>query len=123
MPELVKKINKWSKIRPVYWSMMKAAQYEVGHREYLYPGIFGKKINDIGLTEAVELFDTNSYGHPDSVKVNHTRKLGSFRKDSFYKNKDNTISEMIKTLKQYNIKKYDKKVFYGYKSLEWANKI
>jgi len=71
MPEMVKMINNWSRIRPVYWSMMKAAQNELGHNPYLYPGIFGKKINDIGLKEAVELFDINSYGYPDSVKVNY----------------------------------------------------
>ena len=51
--------------------MMKANQYEMIPREYMYPGIFGKKINDWGLREAVELFDTHSHGHPDSVKVNH----------------------------------------------------
>jgi organic radical activating enzyme len=71
MPELVKNINQWSKIRPVYWSMMKASTHNFGTRPYLYPGIFGRKINDIGLKEAVDLFDVNSYGYPDSVKVNY----------------------------------------------------
>ena len=51
--------------------MMKANQYEIGPREYMYPGIFGKKINDWGLREAVELFDTNTDGYPDSVKTLH----------------------------------------------------
>ena len=73
MPEMAKMINNWSKIRPVYWSMMKAAQHETDWKPYLYPGIFGRKINDIGLQEAVELFDTNSYDYPDSVKVNHKK--------------------------------------------------
>ena len=50
---------------------MKAAQHEFGERPYLYPGIFGRKINDIGLKEAVELFDIKSHGYPDSVKANH----------------------------------------------------
>lgn len=71
MPVLVDNINKWSKIRPVYWSMMKASTYNYGPRPYLYPGIFGRKINDIGLKEAIEKFDINSYGHVDSVKLNH----------------------------------------------------
>ena len=71
MPMLVDKINKWSKIRPVYWSMMKASTHNYGPRPYLYPGIFGKKVNDLGLKEAIEKFDTNSYGHIDSVKVNY----------------------------------------------------
>jgi hypothetical protein len=73
MPEMVKKINEWSKIRPVYWSMMKANQYESGVKPYLYPGIFGRKINDIGLREAIDLFDTNTKGSPDSVKVKHKK--------------------------------------------------
>ena len=50
---------------------MKANQYEIGPKQYMYPGIFGKKINDWGLQEAVDLFDTTTQGHPDSVKVNH----------------------------------------------------
>jgi organic radical activating enzyme len=71
MPELVKNINQWSKIRPVYWSMMKASTYNYGPRPYLYPGIFGRKVNDIGLKEAIDLFDINSQGHVDSVKANY----------------------------------------------------
>jgi hypothetical protein len=71
MPALVKNINRWSTIRPVYWSMMKASTHNYGPRPYLYPGIFGRKINDIGLKEAVDLFDVDSYGYPDSVKVNY----------------------------------------------------
>ena len=74
MPEMVRHINKWSKeIKPIYWSMMKANQHEIGPREYLYPGIFGNKINDWGLREAVELFDTNTNGFPDTVKTNHKK--------------------------------------------------
>jgi len=71
MPEMAKMINDWSKIKPVYWSMMKANQHETFPTPYLYPGIFGRVINDWGLKEAIEIFDTNSYGHPDSVKVSH----------------------------------------------------
>ena len=37
----------------------------------LLTGIFGKKINDWGLRQAIELFDTTSHGHPDSVKINY----------------------------------------------------
>ena len=71
MPSMVKYINECSKTKPVYWSMMKANQHDMDPRPYMYPGIFGSKINDIGLKVAVELFDTNSYGYPDSVKVAH----------------------------------------------------
>lgn len=84
MPALVKNINQWSKIRPVYWSMMKASTKNFGPRPYLYPGIFGRKINDIGLREAVDLFDVNSHGYPDSVKVNYKQYMngiiGEFEK-------------------------------------------
>jgi organic radical activating enzyme len=73
MPALVKYINECSKIKPIYWSMTKAANHSDEHRPYLYPGIFGSKINDWGLREAVEMFDTNTRGYPDSVKVNHKK--------------------------------------------------
>ena len=71
MPAMVKYINKCSRIKPIYWSMMKANQHEIGPKEYLYPGIFGDKINEWGLREAVEMFDTNTNGFPDSVKENY----------------------------------------------------
>jgi organic radical activating enzyme len=72
MPEMVRHINKWSnEIKPIYWSMMKANQYEGDPMPYLYPGIFGKKINSWGLQEAVDLFDVNTNGYPDSVKINY----------------------------------------------------
>jgi len=75
MPAMVKYINECSKIKPVYWSMMKANQFEIGPKPYLYPGIFGNKINDWGLREAVETFNTNTGGHPDSVKVSHKEHM------------------------------------------------
>ena len=71
MPALVEYINKCNKIKPIYWSMMKANQYELDPMPYLYPGIFGKQINDWGLKEAVENFDTNSLGFSDTVKVSY----------------------------------------------------
>ena len=71
MPAMVKYINECNKIKPIYWSMMKANQHNHGPREYLYPGIFGNKINEWGLREAIELFDTTTDGYPDSVKVNY----------------------------------------------------
>jgi hypothetical protein len=73
MPALVKYINECSKIKPIYWSMTKAANHNDEHRPYLYPGIFGSKINDWGLREAIDLFDVNTNGYPDSVKVNHKK--------------------------------------------------
>ncbi len=73
MPALAKYINKCSKIKPIYWSMTKAANRNDKHKPYLYPGIFGPEINKWGLSEAIELFDTNTNGSPDSVKVNHKK--------------------------------------------------
>lgn len=56
---------------------MKANQHDMEPRPYMYPGIFGPMINDWGLREAIENFDTTTRGHPDSVKVNHkTYMLG-----------------------------------------------
>ncbi len=73
MPALVKYINKCSQIKPIYWSMTKAANRDDPTNPYLYPGIFGSKINDWGLSEAVHLFDVNTNGTPDSVKLNHKK--------------------------------------------------
>jgi hypothetical protein len=81
MPKMVKYINECNKIKPIYWSMMKANQHEIGPREYMYPGIFGKKINEWGLQEAVELFDTNSYGHSDSVKESYKNYMQGIMKE------------------------------------------
>lgn len=71
MPSLVKYLNDCNKIKSVYWSMMKANQYEIGPREYMYPGIFGNKINEWGLREAVDMFEVTSMGYPDSVKSSY----------------------------------------------------
>jgi hypothetical protein len=61
--------------------MMKVNQYEMPNKPYLYPGIFGKKINDWGLGEAVDLFDTKSHGYPDSVKVSHKNYMQGIMKE------------------------------------------
>lgn len=81
MPAMVNYINQCSQIKPIYWSMMKANQHEIGPKPYLYPGIFGKKINQWGLREAVELFDVNSYGYPDSVKTNYKNYMQGIVKE------------------------------------------
>ena len=82
MPDMVRHINKWSQeIKPIYWSMMKAGQFEIGPRAYMYPGIFGNKINKWGLQEAVELFDTKTNGYDDSVKVNYKKYMEGIMKE------------------------------------------
>ncbi len=81
MPAMVKYINNCNKIKPIYWSMMKANQHEIGPREYMYPGIFGNKINEWGLREAVEMFDTRSHGYSDSVKENYKSYMQGIMKE------------------------------------------
>lgn len=81
MPAMVNYINQCSLIKPIYWSMMKVNQYQIGPKPYLYPGIFGNKINQWGLREAVELFDVNSYGHPDSVKTSYKNYMQGIVKE------------------------------------------
>lgn len=52
MPELVHKINEWSKVRTVYWSLMKT-----GGRPYFHPTIFGSLMLDMGYRQSIDLFD------------------------------------------------------------------
>jgi len=81
MPALVKYLNDCNKIKSVYWSMMKANQHEIGPREYMYPGIFGNKINEWGLREAIEMFETKSMGNTDSVKENYKTYMHGIMKE------------------------------------------
>lgn len=68
MPELAEKINHWSRTKTVYWSMMKCSQRDFGNRPYMYPGILGSKVLDLGLRRAVDTFDPMASGYRDSVK-------------------------------------------------------
>ena len=61
--------------------MMKANQHEIGPREYMYPGIFGNKINEWGLREAIEMFETKSMGNTDSVKENYKTYMNGIMKE------------------------------------------
>ena len=53
MPALVKKINQWSSIRTVYWSLMKT-----GGVKFLHPTIFGDTMLALGYQEAIDIFDS-----------------------------------------------------------------
>jgi hypothetical protein len=55
MPALVDKINSWSKIRTVYWSLMKA-----GGMPYMHPSIFGSKILDLGFNQSIDCYEISS---------------------------------------------------------------
>lgn len=78
--------------------MMKANQHEIEPRAYLYPGIFGNKVNDWGLREAVELFDTKTRGFEDSVKQNYKIYMNGIIKE-FEKREPNPLRQ--KQLKIY----------------------
>lgn len=72
MPQLAEKINEWSRQKKqVYWSMMKCNQREIPPKPYLYPGIFGSRVLDLGLRKAVEIFDPMAAGYKDSVKFQY----------------------------------------------------
>lgn len=62
MPALVTKINHWSSIRPVHWSMMK-----VGGKAFLHPTVLGKDVLDLGFTASVDSFKT----HGSTEKANY----------------------------------------------------
>jgi organic radical activating enzyme len=61
LPDLVEKINNWSRVRTVYWSLMKTA----GH-PYFHPTIFGPSLLDMGYQQAINKFD--AMGDPDKEK-------------------------------------------------------
>ena len=105
MPAMVKYINESSRIKPIYWSMMKANQYEIGPRPYMYPGIFGSKINDWGLREAVDMFDIMTDGRVDTVKSNHKTYMNGIMKE-FEKRDPNKLRQ--KQLKIY-LKELDRR--------------
>jgi hypothetical protein len=64
MPDLIRKINKWSTHkRPVFFSLMQAAG-----ENYIHPGIFGPKVLDWGYREAVELFETQGNNVKEGYK-------------------------------------------------------
>ena len=70
LPDLIKQMNTWSKIREVYWSGMKAGDHM---RPYLNPTIFGKDIVPLGLQKAVDIFET----HGDAIKeAQHNNLIG-----------------------------------------------
>lgn len=72
MTQLAEKINEWSRQKKqVYWSMMKINQREIPPKPYLYPGIFGPRVLDLGLKKAVEIFDPMAAGYKDSVKIQY----------------------------------------------------
>jgi len=81
MPELAQRINHWSKTKQIYWSMMKCSLPDSGSKPWLYPGIFGSKVLDLGLRNAVEIFDPMAAGYKDSVKAQHKEYMQGIVKE------------------------------------------
>jgi hypothetical protein len=72
LPDLVMQINKWSKVREVYWSGMKAGD---AGRSYLNPTIFGEDIVPLGFDQAIGQFETNG----DAIKEAQLNNLKGIR--------------------------------------------
>lgn len=72
MPDLVEKINSWSKIRNVYWTFMKE-----GSQTYLHPAIFGEWLVNLGLQKSYEVFEASE----DPEKTNFKNYLQGIIKE------------------------------------------
>lgn len=72
LPDLIVQVNKWSKVREVYWSGMKAGDVV---RPYLNPTIFGKDIIPLGIDKAIEVYETNG----DTIKQAWLNNLKGIR--------------------------------------------
>lgn len=72
LPDLIAELNKWSKIRQVYWSGMKAGD---AGRPYLNPTIFGEGIIPLGIDKAIDIFETNG----DVIKEAQLNNLKGIR--------------------------------------------
>lgn len=98
LPDLIVQVNKWSSIREVYWSGMKAGD---AGRPYLNPTIFGKKILPLGIDKAIEVYETNG----DVIKEAQLNNLKGIRTEC-----ENTEPDLLqqKLLKIY-IKELDRR--------------
>ena len=98
LPDLILQLNKWSKVREVYWSGMKAGD---AGRPYLNPTIFGKDILPLGIDKAIEVYETNG----DVIKQAQLNNLKGIRTEC-----ENTEPDLLqqKLLKLY-IKELDRR--------------
>ena len=106
MPDLVEQVNIWSKIRPVYWSMMKAGD---AGRPYLNPTIFGDKILDLGINQAIAKFDTQD----DPIKTGYLNNLKGIAEECRNTEPDFMQQKLLKTY----IKELDRRRSTDYKTL------
>jgi len=107
LPDLIRKINKWSNTyRPVYWSGMKAGD---GGRPYLNPTIFGKDILPLGLSEAMNLFDTQG----DRIKESQLSNLQGIVKECANTPPSKTLMNLLKVY----VKELDRRRGTNYQTL------
>ena len=106
LPDLIVQMNKWSKVREVYWSGMKAGD---AGRPYLNPTIFGKDIIPLGIDKAIEVYETNG----DAIKQAQLNNLKGIRTECA-----NTEPDLLqqKLLKIY-LKELDRRRNTGYTKL------
>jgi hypothetical protein len=106
LPDLIKQMNTWSKIREVYWSGMKAGD---ARRPYLNPTIFGNAILPLGINEAIEIYESNG----DPIKEAQLNNLTGIRKEC-----ENTEADLLqqKLLKTY-LKELDRRRGTDYRKL------
>jgi organic radical activating enzyme len=124
MPELVEKINHWSRTKPVYWSMMKCNQRDLNPRPYMYPGIFGNRVLELGLQRAVDMFDPMASGYNNSVKEQYKEYMNGICREM------SAVEPNIVRQKQYKIyiEELDRRRGTDYKKLfpsiaEWLETI
>ena len=89
LPDLIVQLNKWSKIREVYWSGMKAGD---AGRPYLNPTIFGKDIIPLGIDKAIEIYET----HGDTIKESQLNNLKGIRTECMHTDPDMLQQKLLK---------------------------
>ena len=89
LPDLIQQMNKWSKIREVYWSGMKAGD---AGRPYLNPTIFGKAILPLGMDEAISIYETNG----DRIKEAQLNNLKGVRTECEKTEPDRLQQKLLK---------------------------
>lgn len=106
LPDLIVELNKWSKIRQVYWSGMKAGD---AGRPYLNPTIFGKGIIPLGIDKAIDIFETNG----DVIKEAQLNNLRGIRTECANTEPDLQQQRLLKIY----LKELDKRRHTDYRKL------
>jgi MoaA/NifB/PqqE/SkfB family radical SAM enzyme len=89
LPDLIRQINTWSRIREVYWSGMKAGD---AGRPYLNPTIFGRDILPLGIDRAIDVYETNG----DPIKEAQLNNLKGIRMECEKTEPDRLQQKLLK---------------------------